>query len=509
MGTIPPPAYIAENTLFNLPLFRFATVLLLVMPALASADWWTPSDDERLRYSIQSLADMRCLDIPATTWPLPWSDLSGLEDESLPGHCYNAARTYVLAERARANGAGIRYGVSLSGADEAPLWRSFASTPRERAMVSAVVGLEGEYVDVRLQGSRADSDVDEARLDGSYLATAAGNWALGVGSIDRWWGPGWHSSLILSHNARPAPSLFISRLRSTPFEHDWLQWVGPWHATFFVSQLEHQRVPSRAQLIGMRATFRPAEGLEIGLTRMLQWAGDGRPKGADTMLDMLLGRDNTEDPDLVVDDPSDQKGGFDVRYSTRLGSSTIAFYGQMIGEDEAGYMPSRYLSQFGVEASTGFGAGGQLWILEASDTLAGGWFGENHPGKAYEHHTYHTGWRYKGRNMASTWERDAEVVVLAARQFFANQHELGLTLAHARLNRESILNPLTLAPVPPQGLANTLESTGIIGANYRLPLLHGYFTLAAQHATKAVPMVAGRPERTSVSVSWEFRPTLY
>ncbi|HBC34390.1 MAG TPA: capsule assembly Wzi family protein, partial [Marinobacter adhaerens] len=34
-------------------------------------------------------------------------------------------------------------------------------------------------------------DGEEFRLDGSYVAATAGNWVLGVGAIDRWWGPGW------------------------------------------------------------------------------------------------------------------------------------------------------------------------------------------------------------------------------------------------------------------------------------------------------------------------------
>ena len=42
-------------------------------------------------------------------------------------------------------------------------------------------------------------------LDGSYIAARLGNWSASFGQVERWWGPGWDGSLILSTNARPIP----------------------------------------------------------------------------------------------------------------------------------------------------------------------------------------------------------------------------------------------------------------------------------------------------------------
>ena len=47
-------------------------------------------------------------------------------------------------------------------------------------------------------------------LDGSYIAARLGNWSASFGQVERWWGPGWDGSLILSTNARPS-----QRFRST------------------------------------------------------------------------------------------------------------------------------------------------------------------------------------------------------------------------------------------------------------------------------------------------------
>ena len=48
---------------------------------------------------------------------------------------------------------------------------------------------------------------------------------LGVGAVERWWGPGWNNGLILSNNARPSAGLLVQRVQ-THFHH--LRIFGPW-----------------------------------------------------------------------------------------------------------------------------------------------------------------------------------------------------------------------------------------------------------------------------------------
>ena len=65
-------------------------------------------------------------------------------------------------------------------------------------------------------------------LDGSYIAARLGNWSASFGQVERWWGPGWDGSLILSTNARPISAISIERRVPEPFETKWLSWIGPW-----------------------------------------------------------------------------------------------------------------------------------------------------------------------------------------------------------------------------------------------------------------------------------------
>ena len=50
---------------------------------------------------------------------------------------------------------------------------------------------------------------DGIQLDGSYISARLGNWSTTFGQVDRWWGPGWDGSLILSTNARPIPAISL------------------------------------------------------------------------------------------------------------------------------------------------------------------------------------------------------------------------------------------------------------------------------------------------------------
>lgn len=491
----------------NLPVFFLFVASVASAPL--HARWWAPADDEQLRHSIQTLVDQRCLDIAVTSWPVPWADLKSIETEDYPAACQSLPATGYVREQMRLDASrGLLQGVRLAGSSDVVLWRDYAGAPREKASATLMLGAGTSRTDFAVSLAAVDSDDDEFRADGSYLAFRLGNWALGAGAVDRWWGPGWQSTLAFSHNARPIPALFLGRLQSTPFESRWLRWLGPWQASAFLGQLDSDRVPADAQLIGMRASFRPLRGLEIGLSRTIQWAGEGRPSDLGTLFDALIGRDNGETSGFGPnEDPSDQMGGVDIRYGTSAGANTLAVYSQLIGEDEAGFLPSNFLAMAGIELGTNIGAGSQQWFVEASNTMAGGWFGNDRPLVAYEHSVYATGFRYKGRNMGSTWERDAEVLAVGFRQYFANRHELGLTLAHASLNQADMLRVASLTPVPPLALAPGKESTGLISARYRLPLPNSRITLATQHATAAVPIAAGRPDRTIVMASWEYRPT--
>ena len=115
----------------------------------------------------------------------------------------------------------------------------------------------------------------------------------------------------------------------------------------------------------------------------------------------------------------------------------MSFYVQMVGEDEAGAFPARKSWLLGSDWTTSFGQSQQQCrYLEYTNTTADDLFGSPMPNITYDHSTYHTGYRYRGRNMASTFEGDAEAATLGAYNFFPNGHNLGIAITWADVNRD-------------------------------------------------------------------------
>lgn len=232
-------------------------------------------------------------------------------------------------------------------------------------------------------------------LDGSELAwrQQAGEWYASVQR--RNWGPGWTGSLILDGAAPPLAAIGWRRPQPQASSSPWWQWLGPWTADFFVGQLAGHQRPERPALIGMRLQAQPVDGLQLGLSRTLQWGGRGRDESARSLLYGLLGRDNTGTSGITVEnEPGNQLGGFDWRWQFP-GERGYAFYGQLVGEDENGYLPSAYIVQAGLEASVVLAGAILRGFVEWNDLVAGHANGSKRPlGITYRSAVYPQGYSH-------------------------------------------------------------------------------------------------------------------
>lgn len=406
MSFRPPPLVlrkIIHMTLKHWTLVSGAVACLSI--TTVSAAPWTDVGDAYERHQLQKRADSGSLNHTVTTWPV-MKDSVGLVRSD-----------------------GLTVGLAVSGSTENEFVTGYVSEASQEGMLEAGVEYDASWwvAGINTQLVANPSDDEEVRLDGSYLAVFAGNWVLGAGSVDRWWGPGWQSSLILSSNARPAPGLWFSRHRETPFETPWLSWLGPWQIIATVSQLESEREVSDPLLVGFRGTFRPIEGLDIGFTRTFIFGGDGRSSSFSTFWDAFTGNDNPRD---ASEDPSNQLGAVDVRYGFEVADQTASVYGQMMGEDEAGGFPSRKSWLFGVDATTAMWGREQRWYLEGADTLADNLFGAPMEDITYEHRVYRTGYRYKGRNLAASIDSDSQIITLGYFDFLSENSTLGASVSY-------------------------------------------------------------------------------
>ncbi len=375
--------------------------------------------DLALRHDIQRLADAGVISGPVTTWPLAWgpiaADIFALDREAeLPaGILQSLARVRARAKREMQIDS-LHFDAHLSVAEKPTRLRSFSDTPRESGEIGGGLDWIGDRLSIQLNGQAVDSPADgeDFRADGSSIAVILGNFSIAANTLDRWWGPGWDGSLILSNNVRSIPAISLDRNFTDPFASRWLRWLGPWDLVVHFGRFESERHIPDARFFGLRFNFKPIPSLEIGLSRTAQWCGEGRPCGLDTFIDLLLGKDNRGDAGIdQSNEPCNQLAGIDFRWAGTLFERPLAVYSQVIGEDEAGGFPSRYLGQVGIETS---GMLGSRWSYR--------WFGEFagtsckfHQSSeifdcAYNHSIYQTGYRYRGRVVGHAADNDSRIV---------------------------------------------------------------------------------------------------
>lgn len=392
----------------------------LLFPALSNSAPLAAPGEMALRHDIQVLADYGAISGPVTTWPLSWDALLADLEKTRADNVVLPNAVVPTFERVltRAQHEAKRGQHSLTGhlsvGEDPTQIRGFSDTPREKGEIGAGYSWFSKHLTIDLNASYVDQPVDgeDFRGDGSQIGVDLGNWSVAASTMDRWWGPGWDGSLILSNNARPIPSLTLGRNRTNAFKSKWLSWIGPWDMNLMFGQLEAERAVPNAQFFGMRINFRPSKSLEIGISRTAQWCGDGRPCGLGIFTDLLLGKDNIGDAGTNIDnEPGNQMAGFDARWTNLWFGTPVSVYGQMIGEDEAGGFPSRYLAQVGIEAS-GITRGqySYRWFAEVAGTSCDIVKSTVLYNCGYRQRIYLSGYTYRGRIIGHGLDNDGLVV---------------------------------------------------------------------------------------------------
>ncbi len=441
----------------------------VLVPAASFAAPATQPGDVGLRHDIQVLADYGAISGPVTTWPISWdallADLELIEanDVVLPNAVIPTFdRTLARARRETTRGQHS-FSARLAGSEESMQIRGFSNTPRGRGEIEAGYSWLSDHLTIDLNATYADqaADGEEGRADGSQIAVDVGNWSVAASTMDRWWGPGWDGSIILSNNARPIPSLTIGRNLTKPFETKWLSWIGPWDMSVMFGQLEEERAVPNAQFFGMRINFRPLDSLEIGLSRTAQWCGDDRPCGMDTFVDLLLGKDNIGDAGIGDEnEPGNQMAGFDVRWTNRWFGAPVSLYGQMIGEDEAGGFPSRYLAQFGIDGS-GITRDqySYRWFAEIAGTSCDIVKSTVRYGCGYRQSIYQSGYTHRGRIIGHALDNDALVTSVGVIVVSAEGNTWQVLGRVGDLNRVGAELDHTVAPFPQEMASIDIQHT--------------------------------------------------
>lgn len=394
------------------------SVVLFLSATNAVAGPWVAPGDMALRHDIQTLADAGVITAPVTSWPLSWgdilNDIGAFQDTEMLSDSVRDTLTRVRRTGTRdTRRDGVQYSIDANYDTEPGLIRGFEDRAREGTDIAVGASWLGERFAgaVVVNGVSSPDDDQDLRLDGSYVGVAVGNYMISAGVMERWWGPGYDGSIILGNNQRPIPSISIERNDTAAFKTKWLSWLGPWDASLVWGQLENDREVPNARYLGLRINFKPINSLEIGLSRSAQWCGSGdRPCDLDTLVKLTFGQDNVGDDGVDrSSEPGNQLAGVDVRWAPAFAPLNAALYIQMIGEDEAGGFPSRFLGQLGAEVSGSFSLISYRAYAEFAGTTCQFYESSSRPNCGYNNGIYQTGYRYKGRSIGHSADNDAEL----------------------------------------------------------------------------------------------------
>lgn len=210
------------------------------------------------------------------------------------------------------------------------------------------------------------------------------NWQVGVGQFERHWSPSEYTSLILSRNAPAFPSVYIRKEEARTSDVPVLRWIGPWNGEIFLGQTDDANQPDNALILGMRLGLQPTPDVEIEFVRVAQYGGTGQPGGLDTLFDVLVGNSNEGDSA-----PANQIAGVGASYRFGPDSFSNRIYGQAVGEDEAGGLPSCFFFLYGLENKSRLFNADTTITLEHVDTTVNitqaGFCG---PNTAYNNNVY-------------------------------------------------------------------------------------------------------------------------
>jgi len=181
-------------------------------------------------------------------------------------------------------------------------------------------------------------------IDESFLEVKNGNALFGFGKINRNWSFSPNTSLILSKNARPAESIYFALGKKNKPSDQLILRKIPWSFEIFNSSLSTSQKIKNPMMLGMRAVIEPVHNLKFEFIKTSQWGGDQQNNNSSSLFAALLGNTNDSKHSDI-----NQLAGFGLSFLSKVEKIPLRFYAQFVGEDEAGSLPSCYMSLVGSE----------------------------------------------------------------------------------------------------------------------------------------------------------------
>lgn len=420
---------------------KISCVALFAMVGLSAFAQGLLLNETNLRDDLNWLNQQGVIQISTSTWPLSGDEIQRALSQAKVS---NTTQQKVIASVQQAlnnDNAMLKLG-AFASTDKQNIPQNFADKEKARYVGFLEGYAGGESWDAKLrvnaESEQRIHDDSHVNFDGSYIAGKAWNQWIIAGQIPTWWGPGHDGSLIRGDASRSVVGVTMQRAEQKAFESKWLSWAGPWQYQLYAGRLKQYNAIPGAQIIGMRLTAQPLPYLELGASRVIQMAGKGQPHSGKAYWNAIIGNDNGCDTAECtgVNNPGNQLGGFDARLNLQpLINAPVSLYGQMIGEDEAGYLPSKYMYQAGVDYSSSFNNMPFQLYTEWSDTRTNG----EVRGISYTHHIYKDGYYQQGFPLGHAMGGDGQMYALGGDIRVDQMNRFNGRILYANVNQSNVI----------------------------------------------------------------------
>jgi len=237
-----------------------------------------------------------------------------------------------------------------------------------------------------------NKDHGTASLDEAYLTTRMGIWNVDIGKQAIDWGQGATGKFLFSDNARPRTMIKISN-ELQPKSRGFLAFLGQTKFTMFASRLDGDARTEggvhdheHPWLLGFRGDL-VWKNFTLGLARGSMLGGKGNAFHARDIGNWLIGKN------AYHDDKWNDVAGIDFRWRM----PGLQIYGEIYGEDQAGFMPSHPSYRAGIYIPRLSYDGSWDMRLEGAHTHSA----------MYGHGTYRAGWTYHNDIMGDSMGSNA------------------------------------------------------------------------------------------------------
>lgn len=269
-------------------------------------------------------------------------------------------------------------------------------------------------------------------LEEGYIKGGIGAWDLLFGKEAMIWGQGASGNLLLGNSMKPLTTFRVQTKKPQKIG-GFFRFLGEVDVHAFYGELEGNRRDVAAQLggkkefdhpglLGLRVDVTPTNYFTIGASRISMIGGDGNALNHSDWSDWFTGTN------AYFDDKWNDIAGFDFR----LRLPGVQFYGELYGEDQAGYLPSQVGYRFGTYLPNLADNGAWDMTLEIADT------GRNW----YRHGTFQNGWTYSGHILGDPMGRKARSYYARVNHYLPNETTLGLYAKRTEMERDIANYPI-------------------------------------------------------------------